>query len=211
MPETLVSFSLPPNMTPKIASLLIAIFAFVALSNNTILLGNILGRRSGSMIFLFGGFFGAGGFLLLSPLRPYAWLPLLLDPATLLFLAYGLPRLLHELWRTSRSNLIATYTGRNGIREVQLRLYRRQIFLLHQTFSRSLGEFGVTETSTIGSWHSEDDRFILRFGDQMAMFEPIATGETRTIRQCVGFPSYENDPDRSLAGIEFIRKADDSA
>ena len=191
-------------MIERAAVLLIGIFAFLTLANIAILLSNVVFRQRSSMIFLFGGLFGAVGFLLMPSLRCYAWLPPLVDPASAAFLIYGLPGLLQELWRTSRFNLVSEYAGRSGIREVQLCLYHKQIFVLRQSFARSPGELGVVGHSIVGSWHKEDDRLLLQFGDQIAAFEPLSCDGGRSIRQCGEASLCETNLELSLSEIELV-------
>jgi hypothetical protein len=195
-------------MIAKLALLLIGLFVALTLGNVAILLANAFSRRHSSMVFLFGGFLGAAGFFLTPRLRPYAWLPPLLEPATLAFL-FALPRLLNELWQTSRFNLLSQYTGRRGIREVNLCLFRKGVLTLRQSFSRSPEEFGLVESSTIGTWQRKEDRIALRIGEQTAVFEIVPSSGGRTIRQCVGFSSFESDPELSLAAIDLSRDADE--
>ena len=189
-------------MALKVAPLLIGLFVVFALVNATILVANVFAKRHASMIFLLGGFLGAAGFLLIPRLRPYAWLPLLLDPATLTFILVS-PWLLNELWQTSRFNLLRRYTGRRGICEANLCLFRKGVFTLRHSFTRSPGEFGLIESSTIGTWQQDVDRLELRIGEEVAVFEVVPSSGGETIRQRVGFSSIESDPERSLAAIDL--------
>jgi hypothetical protein len=195
-------------MIDKLAMLLIGLFVAITLGNIAILLADAFSRRHKSMAFLFGGFLGAAGFLLTPRLRPYSWLPPLLEPATAAFL-FALPGLLNEIWQTSHFNLISRYTGRHGIREVDLRLFRKGIFTLRQTFSRPPGESGTVQLSSIGTWQREGDRTVLQFGEQTAVFETVPSSGRQTIRQCVGFSSFESDPEISLAAIDLSRDPDE--
>ncbi len=188
--------------------MLIGLFVALSLVNVAIVLANAITRRHSSMVFLFGGFLGAAGFFLTPRLRPYAWLPPLLDPATIAFF-FALPRFLNELWQTSRFNLLSRYTGRRGIQQISLCLFRKGVFVLRQYFARSPGEFGLVESSTIGKWQREEDRIILRTGEQTAVFEIVPSSSGRTIRQCVGFSSLESNPEQSLAAINLSRDSNE--
>ncbi len=191
-------------MVAKLAFLLIGLFVALTLVNVAVVLANAITRRHSSMVFLFGGFLGAAGFFLTPRLRPYAWLPPLLDPATMALL-FALPRLLNEFWETSRFNLLSRYTGRRGIQQVNLCLFRKGVFVLRQSFARPSGEFGIVESSTIGTWQREEDQIILRIGEQTAVFEIVPSSSGRTIRQFVGFSSLESNPEQSLAAIDLSR------
>ena len=190
-------------MSERLAPVLIGIFAASAVLNIAILIGNVvLGRRS-SMIFLFEGVFGAVGFLLVSELRPFAWLPLLLEPSTF----WGLPRLLHEMWSTSRFNLVAAYEVRSGVRDVSLRLYRNGIFVLKQSFDPS-PHSRLLELSVTGSWERDGNRVLLGIGSETAIFEIIpSVGDGEVLLQQLGFASYEESAELALGGLTLIRKS----
>jgi hypothetical protein len=191
-------------MIAMLALVLIGLFVALTLANAALLLAGAFSRRHFSVIPLFGGLLGAVGFLLAPRLRPYAWLPLLLDPGTAILLV-ALPWLLNDLWRTSRFNLLFRYTGSHDVQAVQLCLFRKGVFTLRLSFSRPPDQSGFTELSIIGTWQWEEDRLVLRFGEQTAVFEGVPSGGGPTIRQCVGFPSFESDPEHSLASIELSR------
>ncbi len=188
------------RMISGLPGLFIGIFVVSALINGAILVSNARTHRDASPIFVLGGFFGALGFLLTPRLGPFAWLPLILEPATLGFLIF-FPRLLGELWGTSRFNLVARYSARRGDRDVDLRLFRRRVFTLRLSFDRSPEQAGIIAISRIGEWDRADDRIVLRLGEESAEFEPTATG----LRQAVGFPCFEDNPDFALAGLDLSR------
>lgn len=194
-----------PSMIAALAWVLIGLFVALALANVGMFLATGLTGRNHSMAPLLGGLLGVVGFLLTPRLRSYAWLPPLLDPGTAFALFLGLPYLLNELWRTSRYNLIARYTGSLGNRAGELRLFRKEVLVLRQSFSRPPDQSGTTELSIVGTWRWEEDRLVLRFGEQTAVFEEVPAGGGQTIRQRAGFPSFEGDPDRSLADFELSR------
>ena len=193
-------------MIAMLALVLIVLFVALALANVALFVAGAFSRRTFSVIPLFGGGLGAAGFLLTPRLRSYAWLPPLLDPGTAVVLFFGLPYLLNELWRTSRHNLLFRYTGRRGNIEVHLCLFRKGVFTYSAiSVSRSPEQSGIMGLSTTGTWQWEEDRLVLRFGEQTAVFEGVPSGGGQTIRQCVGFPSLESDPELSLAAFELAR------
>jgi hypothetical protein len=191
-------------MIAMLALVLIGLFVALALANVGMFLATGLTGRYHSMAPLLGGVLGVAGFLLTPRLRPYAWLPLLLDPGTA-FAFIALPRLLGEFWQTSGYNLLFRYTGSLDVRAVQLCLFRKGVFTLRLSSSRPPDQSGFTELSIIGTWQWEEGRLVLRFGEQTAVFEGVPTGGGQTIRQCAGFSSFEDDPERSLAAFELSR------
>jgi hypothetical protein len=191
-------------MITMLALVPIGLFVTIALLNVGMFLSTGFSGRYHSMAPLLGGLLGVVGFLLIPRLRPYAWLPLLLDPGTSTFFV-ALPWMLNDFWQTSRYNLLARYTGSLGVRVVQLCLFRKGVFTLRLSFSRPPDQSGFTELSIIGTWQWEEDRLVLRFGEQTAVFEGVPSGGGPTIRQCQGFPSFEGDPEQSLAAIDLSR------
>jgi hypothetical protein len=191
-------------MIAMLALVLIGLFIALALANVVMLLAGAFSRRHFSVIPLFGGLLGAVGFLLIPRLRPYAWLPLLLDPGTA-FSLVAIPWLLNEVWQTSRFNLLFRYTGSRGVRAVNLCLFRKGVFTLRLSFSRPPDQSGFAELSIIGTWQWDEDRLVLRFGEQTAVFEGVPSGGGQTIRQSAGFLSFEGDPEQSLAAFELSR------
>jgi hypothetical protein len=154
-----------------------------------------------SSIPLFGAFFLGMGMLLHPMMRPYAWIAVLVDCGTLMFL-FALPRIIKEAWRTSGFNLLEEYTGREGGRTVTLRLFRKGEFVMSQKIARQGRKLGVLWAGTIGTWQRDGGRLKLvgHYGEE-AVFEFLSGDEREALLQLSGFPSFENNPDWSLDGI----------
>jgi hypothetical protein len=140
---------------------------------------------------------------LLPTIRPYAWAALLIDIGTLAFLPYT-PRIIREIWSTSRFNLLEEYVGQRDMTTVHLRLFRKDIFTLWWDIRRSPGEHGITGKGTSGTWEREADTLTLRVGEDRAVFRPLldTTKEGWEISQ--GFQHEEASPELSLVGLELV-------
>ena len=165
-----------------VAACLIAIWCHIAVANWRVMVSKSTMWRNSSLIPMVGGFFGAAGFALVPALRPWAWVPILLDPGTAM-LPVALPYLLRDFWQTSRFNLVTEYAGRRDNRTVRLALYRRNVGTLVQRIDRPPDEFGWTERSMSGSWRWKGDRLELNIGGRVAIFEHVPGAPEGTIRQ----------------------------
>ncbi len=155
---------------------------------------------------LFGGLFLGVGMLLLPTLRPFAWLALVLDfSGTLMFLLFGLPVVVIEVWKTSRFNLLEEYAGQLGKKCVQLRLFRKGVFTLKRQFHRKPGELGLMGVSAIGTWEREGSRIMLSLYGNPVIFEVLPDTEHEAIRLQSGVCGYDNS-ELSLAGMELRLK-----
>jgi hypothetical protein len=191
-----------------IGVVLVCLGGVVALLNWLSLVQTWSTGRFSSPIPLIGGAFLGGGMLLVPSTRPYAWAGVFADYGTLALLP-DLPRIIDEVWSTSRYNLVEEYVGDRGIKTVYLRLFRKGVFTIEQPFRRQAGECGLLRAGTIGKWERKGDRLVLRLDDRLrqdgraAEFEPLATIEPAGVRQVLGFPDYESNGDLSLADIEL--------
>lgn len=164
--------------------------------------------RSGrfcSTVPLVGALFLGGGMLLLPTTRPLAWLALILDYGTLVFLL-ALPRIVDELWKTSRFNLLEEYVGQQSNKTVRLLLFRKGVFTIEQQFHRPPGECGLIQVGTIGTWKREDGRLLLSLDGDSAIFEALLGAEYEAVLQASGFRGYQNG-ELSLAGVELRLKS----
>ena len=155
-----------------------------------------------SAIPLIGAFFLGCGLLILPETRPFAWVALIADYGTLIFLI-AVPMLVLDLWRTSRFNLLAEYVGEVGNQSVRLQLYRKNLSVLKQTIRRNPNEVGVMERSVVGTWKWDENRLIISVGEDSTVFEPIVGSTPDAIVQISGFRCDE-DRELSLSGIELV-------
>jgi hypothetical protein len=136
------------------------------------------------------------GLFLLPSFRLYAWLPLLLDAGTLCALL-AFPGFMNSWWQTSSWNLITEYRARNAEKEVSLRLFRNNNFVLEQTWEPK--SVGIKQTRMNGSWRATETGLSLQIGEQEAEF--VYDGEA--LRQQSGFPHCFQDKELSLADLSF--------
>ncbi len=165
-------------------------------------------ERTPSVIPLIGGILGYAG-LRVSPVEVisnYAWLALLLDVGCGPYLVLALIFLLPEMWSTSRFNLLRDYLGQQGTKTVHLRLFRRGIFTIQQHFHRPPEEFGLIQCGAVGRWHRHGSRLTLQRDTEgeSAVFEVVPGAPSETLRQSVGFPSWESSHEASLASVDFV-------
>ena len=76
-----------------------------------------------------GALFLGTGLLILPETRPFAWVALILDFNTLIFLI-ALPNSITQLLETSRFNLLEEYVGQQGNKSVQLHVFRKNISVI---------------------------------------------------------------------------------
>ena len=62
------------------------------------------------------------------------------------------PKVAKELWQTSRVNLVHEFAGKDGGKEVKIRLYKAGVFTIKHRFTRAKDELGLISSSDIGSW-----------------------------------------------------------
>jgi hypothetical protein len=182
--------------------------------------------RFHSCIGLVGGLPLAVGLLWFPATRLFAWVPLVLDWGTLMFLL-ALPQIVDELWSTSRFNLLEEYAGQRDGRKARLCLFRRGVFTMQ--FERPDAQCGLVEVGSIGTWQREEGRLMLipcedsatfwdrnrtRSGlcrlmlvltEDSATLEPLAGRGDKAIVQTSPFRAVQSD-EPSLAGMELSLK-----
>jgi hypothetical protein len=159
--------------------------------------------RYHSPVPLIGAAFLGVGALLHPALRPYAWAAVLIDAGTLAIVP-ALPRIVREMWETSRFNLEVEYIGRRDATTVSLRLFRRGIFTIRWEIKRPPGEYGLVGMGNIGTWEREADTLILRIGADHALFGPLPGEPDAGWYQLTGFDHCKR-PELSLEGLELRR------
>ena len=192
-------------MTPPlpIAAGLIVLGSLISVANGwTALQRRRTGRFRSTVPLVGAGLLGAG-FFLLPATRPFCWAAMFLDYGTVELLL-ALPKVLGELWGTSRFNLVSEYVGQAGARTVRLRLFRRAVFTLRLHILRAPGECGLVDASATGTWQREGTRLTLCGRDGEATFEVLRVGAKESLRQTSGFPTWADNLDRSLAGVEML-------
>src|SRR5262245_16318242 len=108
-----------------LAYALIAFGGLMSLLNWGTLVASLRTKRFVSAVPLVGALPLGAGLSLLPESRPYAWLALLADYGTLV-LIIALPRIAHDLWSTSRINLMHQFTTHEKERRITIKLFRRQ-------------------------------------------------------------------------------------
>jgi hypothetical protein len=152
-------------------------------------------------------FFGAAllgvGMFNIPVTRPLCWIALILDYGTLAFLMAS-PRLAQEWWNTSWFNLVREYSGQAGIKTVNLRLFRRGIFTIRLEVKLPPAVCGLSSRGNVGTWQRDGTRLILQIGRESSVYDVVADESIETLRQSIGFPSWESSNESSLASIDFM-------
>jgi len=161
-------------------------------------------KRFHSAVPLFGAALLGVGMFVLPVTRPFCWMALILDYGTLALLLVS-PRILREVWDTSRFNLVREYLGQAGTKTAKIRLFRRSVFTIRLEIHRPPGECGLVRAGMVGTWQREGTQLTLRSEAESAVFDLIRNAPSETLRQSVGFPSWEKYHDYSLANIEFVQ------
>ena len=155
-----------------------AAFAFVATYNAYCLLRGLTRSHGPSVVPIIGGLLGiaAVGVAPAPALRPYWWVPLVLDCSSPL-LAVGVFRMLPDLWRLSRWNLLRQYRGgQTGGCSVLLKLFRGGRCLILLTFNRRPDEVGLTTISMPGAYRLDGGRLCIDLTHTPLDFREVVGG-----------------------------------
>jgi hypothetical protein len=191
-------------MTHTVAAVLMALGGLVAFANWLSVYWSYHTKRFHSAVPLLGAALLGAGMFGLPATRPYCWIALIVDYGTLAML-FALPRLVQEIWATSRFNLLGEYLGQTGRKNVSLRLFRHGIFTIRLELNRPSGECGIVGRGTIGTWQRDGKRLTLLVEQESAVFDVMGDAPKEKLRQSVGFPSWENSHEISLANIDFVQ------
>jgi hypothetical protein len=136
-------------------------------------------------------------------LRPYAWLAVLVDYGTLLFIL----SLVLSVRGQSSLQMLEEYVAKAENKKVILRLFSKDLFDLRQEFKRGHSWQGRREYQGVGTWQREGQCLKLQMGSNTAVLEPLPGKKVETWSESAGFPGWEPPSELSLAGIEFKLKS----
>jgi hypothetical protein len=187
----------------SIAIILIVLGGLLFLANWICFIQSYRTKRFHSSIPLFGAGMLGGGMLLLPVTRSFAWLAIPLDYGTLAFVIAS-PRMVREMWSTSRLNLVHEYSGGIENRSARLRFFRRGVFTMRFTIERPVGQSGLVRTGTGGTWSFENEKLKLQtHGRESAIFKIFKTSDSEFIQMESGFPNFEQHQETSFAGMKL--------
>lgn len=113
---------------------------------------------------LLGGLLLVFGLLSFGEMRCFAWIGLLADYGTLVFL-FALPVLLRELWQTSRFNLVHWFVSDQAGRHDDIRLFRSGRFIIRSNYNppAPCNQAGalIQSVGLVGRWQTTSDGFRL--------------------------------------------------
>jgi hypothetical protein len=173
-------------------------FLFV-LANAMSFYRNHVSKRFTSSIPLLGGLFGVVGFLQIPELKNWCWVAVLVDYGSINFLL-ALPKITKELWQTSRVNLVREFAGKDGGKEVRIRLYKAGVFTIKHSFTRAKDELGLIASSDIGSWSKMEGVIVLALRNDAVPLRQL--GEVWKIDR--SFAHYAKDGDLGIEPIDLI-------
>jgi len=189
-----------------LAGILIAIGCTVSLLNWWTLVATIRGGRFVSVVPLVGAVSLGSAMLLLPQTRGLAWIAPLVDYGTLvLFIA--LPRLVTEMWSTSRFNLLHSFDCQEGERYVKIDLFRRDIAAISGRFDPprpcNENEARVVSFGLVGKWRATEDGYSIEgYGEGRRLV--LAEADAGYAASELQYPSErESDHDR-LDGLTFL-------
>ena len=185
-------------MPDPLTIVLIVLWFLIVLINARSFYDTHIRRRFASSIPIIGGLLGAVGCYQIPSLRKWCWVPVLLDYGSITFLL-ALPRVVRELWQTSRLNLVHEFTGKDHHKEVKIRLYKAGVFTLKHQFARPKRSAGLLTASRIGSWSATDGTIVLTDGEDSLTLQPL--GETWKVNRSTSH--YRNDSELAIAHLEF--------
>ena len=187
----------------------LGVFAVLAAINSYVLIRDWkTSRETGgypSTVPLIGGLAGLAGCLWYTPLQPYAWAPLVLDPGTAGFLLLGLPSLVKERWQFSSYNLLREFrTSGSVAKSGTLRLYKVGLFVLRLDFHRTGNELGISQFTRIGAWEETTAGLKLLTRDgKSAELSRSDNSQPPTLEVTSDFPTFQIDAELALAGLVF--------
>lgn len=148
-----------------VAHTLIAFGALLCVLNWGTLIANWRYKRFVSAVPFVGALPLGWGMSLLPGTRPYAWLALVADYGTLVFII-ALPRILLEVWSTSRVNLLHCFTGNSAGRAIAIKLYRRNVAAISADFDPPFrcDDHGglVLSFGMAGTWAATESGFLIK-------------------------------------------------
>jgi hypothetical protein len=158
--------------------------------------------RFHSVIPPLGGLCLAIGALLVEATRPWAWLAVVVDPGTFLFVL-ALPSLVAEAWTTSRFTLLEEYEGQQGNKTVLLRLFRNNHLTLRQDFHYEAGKLGTIQVITVGTWERNEEKLVVNFWQVRAVLIPLPPNGPEVWRQADSSGEDSRDLSCRLPGSIF--------
>lgn len=178
---------------------LIVIGGFFSILNWIAWVASLRSGKHVSGIPLIGGVLILVGMLLSAQTRTLAWIGLLVDPGTFLFLL-ATPAIWRQAWSTSRFNLLEEYLGQTPTKSVRIRLFRGGAFTMQQ---RSLQT--ATIVNFVSDWRLEDNRLLVPMNGQDAAFEVSTHGDDVTMRVMRDFNAQNAFWDYALGDIALTR------
>jgi len=136
---------------------------------------------------------------------PFAWVGIVVDYGTLA-LVLALPKLVGELWSTSRINLVRSFVCRSSGRIVRIKLFKRGIFTIRGTYNPPIPcnprGFLIDSFGFVGSWRQDGTDFILEdyADDRILRLRPDGD---RFLSQETNYPENNEYPYDSLTMFTF--------
>lgn len=161
-----------------------------------------------SSVPLIGAFLLGFGLWQFQTTRPYAWLSVVADYGTLIFI-YSFPFLVRDFWSTSRINLIKEYVGKSDNARISLNLYKKGVFVIRLEFDppQSANHYGaqIGSLGLQGKWEVSGDQIQLsEYAENRILYFREENG--RFIATELNYPEGREFTYDLLDGIEFTIK-----
>jgi hypothetical protein len=183
----------------------IVLGALIALFNwSSIFASKKAGRRV-SPVLLIGGVLLVLGLLGLEATRAYAWVGVVADFGTLIFLL-AIPAIMWDSWSTSSVNLVHRFLSDAGGRRDDICLFKRGKFTISSEHHPPVpvnrqGAMGVGR-GFVGTWREEPEGFVLeRYGENRVLRIRHVDGVYRTTEQ--NYPQDREFPVDRLDALEL--------
>ncbi len=144
------------------------------------------------------------GLLYFDITRPYAWLGLIADYGTIVFIC-SIPFLAKQFWGTSTFNLAREYIGNSNDKSFRLKLFKKGIFTIESkvdmkkidiNYGACIG-FGLT-----GKWHESNNIITLTdYADNRMVI--LKKKDDKYLSEETNYPKDKKNPYDCLDAIEF--------
>lgn len=188
-----------------LAYILIVVGGLVSLINWTTPIASWRSKRFVSPAPFGGALLLGVGLLLLPETRPFAWVALIADFGTLVFII-AIPRLVWIAWATSRFNLVHAFAADTDGRAVTIKLFCRQIAEISVKFDPPIlfddGRGFVNSFGLVGSWSPTTAGFVIKGYDSDRELRVLNQGG-RYVTAELNYPGDRKSRHDSLDGIDL--------
>jgi hypothetical protein len=189
-----------------LAIIMIALGGFISFVNWMTLYQSWKTKKFVSSIPLFGAIFLGAGLACFQKTRNYAFLSLVADYGTLVFIISA-PKLLSQFWQTSSSNLFQAFDGQSQSFKYKLNLYNNETFVIDAKaqYSQPANEYGarIEQFGLCGKWENNEGIIYLTKYDNNRVLKLIKTDDNKYIAEEINYPQDRKYKYDLMNGIMF--------